>query len=202
MPHLTGPFTTGKLPRIAPGAVTVIIARTIAPEFRLEFDAWCEEMVALVRHHPGCLGATVFFPSEGENAYHIVFRFEDAVSLRRWDKSIERRQMLARANHMITSERVTVTAGAEEFFQAQSDVEKSKGKVRKFVSDLLWVYPIALASAVLLAPHLAKMAIWQRVLVTSLILGLTSSVALRPIRRWWRRRRMLPQNLELKNLRR
>jgi len=202
MPHLTGPFTTGRLPRIAPGAVTVTIARTIASEFRLEFDTWCEEMVALVRQHPGCLGATVFFPGEGENAYHIVFRFEDAVSLRRWDKSIERRQMLARANHMITSERVTVTAGAEEFFQAQSDVEKNKGKVRKFVSDLLWVYPIGLASAVLLAPHLAKMAIWQRVLVTSLILGLTSSVALRPIRRWWRRRRMLPQNLELKNLRR
>jgi antibiotic biosynthesis monooxygenase (ABM) superfamily enzyme len=202
MPHLTGPVTTGTLPRIAPGAVTVTIARTIASEFRLEFDTWCEEMVALVRQHPGCLGATVFFPGEGENAYHIVFRFEDAVSLRRWDKSIERRQMLARANHMITSERVTVTAGAEEFFQAQSDVEKNKGKVRKFVSDLLWVYPIGLASAVLLAPHLAKMAIWQRVLVTSLILGLTSSVALRPIRRWWRRRRMLPQNLELKNLRR
>jgi antibiotic biosynthesis monooxygenase (ABM) superfamily enzyme len=102
---------------------------------------------------------------------------------------------------MITSERVTVTAGAEEFFQAQSDVEKKKGKVRKFITDLLWVYPVGLASAVLLAPHLAKLAIWQRVLVTSLILGLTSSVALRPIRRWWRRRRMLPQNLELKNLR-
>lgn len=202
MPHLTGPFTTGKLPRIAPGAVTVTIVRTIAPEFKEEFEVWCNEMVALVRKHPGCLGATVFFPGGGDDAYHIVFRFEDAVALRRWDKSIERRQMLTKANHMITSERVTVTAGAEEFFQAQSDVEKPKGKIRKFITDLLWVYPVALASAVLLAPHLAKMAIWQRVLVTSLILGLTSSVALRPIRRWWRRRRMLPQNLELKNLRR
>lgn len=202
MPHLTGPFTTGKLPRIAPGAVTVTIVRTIAPEYKEEFEAWCTDMIALVRQHPGCLGATVFFPGPGEDAYHIVFRFDDAVSLRRWDKSIERRQMLTKANHMITSERVTVTAGAEEFFQAQSDVEKPKGKIRKFITDLLWVYPVALASAVLLAPHLAKMQIWQRVLVTSLILGLTSSVALRPIRRWWRRRRMLPQNLELKNLRR
>ena len=202
MPNLTGPFTTGKLPRIAPGAVTVTIVRTIAPEYKDEFEAWCNEMVSLVRKHPGCLGATVFFPGTGDDAYHIVFRFEDAVALRRWDKSIERRQMLTKANHMITSERVTATAGAEEFFQAQSVVEKPKGKIRKFITDLLWVYPVALASAVLLAPHLAKMAIWQRVLVTSLILGLTSSVALRPIRRWWRRRRMLPQNLELKNLRR
>jgi antibiotic biosynthesis monooxygenase (ABM) superfamily enzyme len=202
MAHLTGPFNTGKLPRIAPGAVTVTIARKVAPEYREQFDTWCEEMMKVVRQAPGCLGATVFFPSQGEEVYHSVFRFQDAVSLRKWDKSIERREMLTKVEHMIISERVTATAGSEEFFRAQSEVEKNRGKVRKFLNDLLWVYPVGLASAVLLAPHLAKMAIWQRVLVTSLILGLTSSVALRPIRRWWRRRRMLPQNLELKNLRR
>jgi antibiotic biosynthesis monooxygenase (ABM) superfamily enzyme len=80
MPHLTGPFTTGKLPRIAPGAVTVTIARTVDPQYREEFDTWCEEMVALVRTHPGCLGATVFFPGQDDDVYHIVFRFQDAVS--------------------------------------------------------------------------------------------------------------------------
>jgi antibiotic biosynthesis monooxygenase (ABM) superfamily enzyme len=202
MPHLTGPFNTGKLPRIAPGAVTVTIARTVASEYRDQFDQWCEDMMKVVRKAPGCLGATVFFPRPGEDVYHSVFRFQDAVSLRRWDKSIERREMLSRVEHMIISERVTATAGSEEFFRAQSESEKSRGKIHKFVTDLLWVYPVGLISAVLLAPHLARMPIWERVLITTLILGFTSSVALRPIRRWWRRRRMLPQNLELKNLRR
>lgn len=201
MPHLTGPFTTGKLPRIAPGAITVTVARTIAPQHRSEFDTWTEEMMAAVRKAPGCLGATTFYPSQDEQVYHMVFRFQDAVSLRKWDKSLERRNLLAKVDHMVLSERVTATAGTEEFFRAQSEVEKSRSKFGKFVADLVWVYPIALASAVLLAPHLAKMPIWQRVLVTSLILGLFSTVALRPLRRWWRRRRMLPQNLELKNLR-
>ena len=201
MPHLTGPFNTGKLPRIAPGAVTVTVARTIFPQHRLDFEAWVEEMMAAVRNAPGCLGATTFYPSEGELVYHMVFRFKDAVSLRKWDKSLERRNLLAKVDHMVISERVTATAGSEEFFRAQSESEKGGSRIGKFVTDLVWVYPIALASAVLLAPHLAKMPIWQRVLVTSLILGLFSTVALRPLRRWWRRRRMLPQNLELKNLR-
>jgi hypothetical protein len=49
---------------------------------------------------------------------------------------------------------------------------------------------------VALAPHLAKMAILPRVLVSTALIGATSKYATGPLRKWWRRRRMLPQNSE------
>ncbi|MGA0863906.1 MAG: antibiotic biosynthesis monooxygenase [Ilumatobacteraceae bacterium] len=194
MPELTGDFTTGQLPKIAPGAVTITIARTVKPEYRDEFDRWCDEMVALVRAAPGCLGATTLAPSRDGEAHHMVFRFIDAVHLRRWERSPARLALLERIDDMVLAERVTVTPGEDAFFWALGEVGKRKTRLGRFVSDLAWIYPLALTVSVLLAPAFARLDILWRVLVSSTVMGLASKAALNPIRRWVRRRRMLPQN--------
>jgi len=117
MPELTGSFDTSKLPRIAPGTVTVTIARTVKPGLSAPFVAWSDEMLAAVKSFPGCLGATMLHPGSESDEYHIVFRFVDAVHLRQWERSAERSAVLAKADELITAERVTVTAGADEFFR-------------------------------------------------------------------------------------
>jgi antibiotic biosynthesis monooxygenase (ABM) superfamily enzyme len=194
VPELTGDFTTGQLPKIAPGAVTVTIARTVKPECRDEFDRWCDEMVELVRAAPGCLGATTLAPSRDGEAHHMVFRFIDAVHLRRWERSPARLALLERIDDMVLAERVTVTPGEDAFFWALGEVGKRKTRLGRFVSDLAWIYPLALTVSVLLAPAFAQLDILWRVLVSSTVMGLASKAALNPIRRWVRRRRMLPQN--------
>jgi antibiotic biosynthesis monooxygenase (ABM) superfamily enzyme len=68
----------------------------------------------------------------------------------------------------------------------------------KFIADVAWVYPVALIVAIALAPHLAKLSIVPRVLISSLLIAATSKYATGPIRRWWRRKRMLPQNAEVR----
>jgi antibiotic biosynthesis monooxygenase (ABM) superfamily enzyme len=194
VPELTGDFTTGQLPKIAPGAVTVTIARTVKPECRQDFDNWCDEMVTLVRAAPGCLGATTLAPSRDGEAHHMVFRFIDAVHLRRWERSPARLSLLERIDDMVLAERVTVTPGEDAFFDALGEVGKRRTRLGRFVSDLAWIYPLALTVSVLLAPAFAQLDILWRVLVSSTVMGLASKAALNPIRRWVRRRRMLPQN--------
>jgi antibiotic biosynthesis monooxygenase (ABM) superfamily enzyme len=194
MTDLTGDFNTGKLPKIAPGTVTVAIARTVAPRNRPEFEQWCHDMTEAVQHSPGCLGATVLWPAKPTDPYQMVFRFVDVLHLRTWERSDIRQQLRARADQLVESEKVTVTAGTEEFFNALGDVERHRSRVHKFFFDVAWVYPAALVFSVVLAPYFAKIEVFPRVLISTIAIGFTSKYATGPIRKWSRRRRMLPQD--------
>jgi antibiotic biosynthesis monooxygenase (ABM) superfamily enzyme len=194
MPDLTGNFETGRLPKIAPGTVTITIARVPKRGHRDEFEEWCTDMHSAVEQAPGCLGATILRPDRDGNTYQMVFRFADVLSLRQWERSEIRQTLRERGDLLIESERVTATAGTEEFFNALGEVDRHRTKTGRFVADIAWVYPIALISSVALAPHLAKLAILPRVLVSTAVIGASSKYATGPIRKWWRRRRMLPQN--------
>ena len=196
MPDLTGDFPTGRLPKIAPGAVTVAITRAINPLHRAEFEKWCHAMTSEVQKFPGCLGATVLWPARTKDPYQMVFRFVDALHLRQWEKSEERKALRARADDFIVTEKVTVTAGTEEFFNALGDAEHHRTKIGKFFFDVAWVYPISLFSALVLSPYLGKIEVVPRVLISTVLIGATSKYFTGPVRKWWRRRRMLPQNQE------
>lgn len=194
MPDLTGPFETGKLPRIAKGAVTVAIARTVDPARRTEFENWANRFLDEARLAPGSLGGTILAPAEPGDPYHMVFRFDNVLSLRAWERSEARERMRPEGDDYILSEKVTVTAGTEEFFDALGAAEKPRHRMLKFIGDLAWVYPTAVTVSVVLSPWLAKLNILERVLVSSVIVGATSRLATDPVRRRWRRRRMLPQD--------
>ena len=195
MADLTGKFKTGQLPRIAKGAVTVTIERTPHPGQEQDFEQWSDDMLDAVVAAPGCLGATVLRPARSTDPYQMVFRFVDVLHLRQWEKSEVRNHLRERADLLVESERVTVTAGTDQFFAALGEVDRHRTKMGKFVADIAWVYPVALTFTVWLAPALAKVDVLWRVLISSVIVGATSKYATAPVRRWWRRRRMLPQNL-------
>lgn len=198
MPDLTGNFETGRLPKIAPGTVTITIARIPKRGHQEEFEQWCSDMHHAVEQAQGCLGATLLRPDRASNTYQMVFRFADVLSLRQWERSEIRHALREQGDLLIESERVTATAGTEEFFNALGEVDRHRTKTGRFVADIAWVYPIALISSVALAPHLAKLAILPRVLVSTAIIGATSKYATGPVRKRWRRRRMLPQNSEVR----
>ena len=157
MPELTGPFETGKLPKIAQGAVTVAIARTIDPALREEFEAWAAEILQAVNAAPGSLGGTVLAPAEPGDPYHMVFRFKDALHLRQWERSETRQRFRESGDRFIVSEKVTVTAGTEEFFDALGDVPKKRSPLGRFFFDLAWVYPVAVLFTLVLAPYIGRL---------------------------------------------
>ncbi len=195
MAELTGKFKTGQLPKIAKGTVTVTIERTPHPTDREEFEQWCNDMLDAVQAAPGCLGATTLRPARADDPYQMVFRFVDVLHLRQWEKSEARQKLRERADTLVDSERVTVTAGTEQFFSALGEVDRHRSKVGRFIADVAWVYPVALMFTVWLAPSLAKVDVIWRVFISSVLIGATSKYTTGPVRRWWRRRRMLPQNM-------
>lgn len=193
--ELTGNFKTGQLPKIAKGTVTIAIERTPRPDVTREFEQWCDDMLDAVQAAPGCLGATTLRPAKPSDPYQMVCRFVDVLHLRQWEKSDVRQKLRERADDLVESERVTVTAGTEQFFSALSEVDRHRSRLGRFIADVAWVYPVALIFTVWLAPYLAKVDVLWRVLISSALIGATSKYATGPIRRWWRRRRMLPQNM-------
>lgn len=193
MPELTGPFETGKLPKIARGAVTVAISRTVDPAKRDEFESWCREILEAANKAPGSLGGTVLAPAEPGDPYHMVFRFSDVLHLREWERSAERLRLRETGDPLILTEKVTVTAGTEEFFDALGDIPKKRSTFGRFFFDLAWVYPVAVLFSIVLAPYIGRMDVLARVLVSTVFIGATGKWATEPVRRWVRRRRMLPQ---------
>lgn len=197
--ELTGSFTTERLPRIAPGSITVTIARTLNPGCASKFDMLSKEMISAVTKFPGCLGATMLHPGDESSEYHSVFRFIDVIHLRQWERSAERDAILAKLDELVSSERVTVTAGSADFFTTQTQAQPHRTIVGSFFSEVAWVYPLALGYTVLLGPLLNSLSIFVRALVFTVLIGLTSRLAIAPIKLRWHRRRMLPQDKQVSN---
>jgi antibiotic biosynthesis monooxygenase (ABM) superfamily enzyme len=195
---LTGGFETSKLPQIAKGAVTVTIARRIRPGTSADFSAWSDEMAGTVRRFPGCLGATTLHPGGDSDEYHMVFRFVDAVHLRRWERSTEREELLSRLDDLVLSERVTVTAGGDEFFALQASGTPERTEFGRFMAELAWIYPVALGLTLLVGPSLGHIPVWLRALIFTAMVGLASRLAVAPLRVRFNRRRMLPQGQRAK----
>ena len=124
----------------------------------------------------------------------MVFRFADVLHLREWERSAERQRLRETGDPLILTEKVTVTAGTDQFFDALGDIPKKRSRVGRFVTDLAWIYPVALFFTLVLAPYIGRLDVFPRVLVSTAVIGATSKYATEPLRRRWRRRRMLPQD--------
>ena len=191
VPTLTGPFDTGKLPRIAGEPVTVTVARRVEPGYEAEFLRWADQMVAAVQHAPGCLGAAVFHPGPDGGDYQIVVRFVDGLLLRQWERSAERDELMARAERFVITSRVHRTVGVEEWFEAGAHVVPKRPWWGRLFIDVAWVYPVSMLSALFVAPHLGNWPIGARVLVGAGLITLAIQAVVSPLRKKLRARRRL-----------
>lgn len=186
---LSGPFDTGKLPRIAAHPVTVTVARTIAPGREAEFLNWADELVAAAREFPGCLGAAVLHPGDSGGEYQIIVRFSDGLTLRAWERSAVRDELMDRADQFVTSARMQRTVGVQEWFEAAGLAEPKRPLWRKLSIDVAWVYPAALIISVFLAPLLVKIPLGIRVLTSIAVVTVVMQFVVMPIRKRLRARR-------------
>jgi hypothetical protein len=190
-PALTGRFDTAQLPVIAAEPVTVTVARRIEPGWEAEFLKWADELIAAVLRQPGCLGAAVLHPGGEGGEYHIVVRFADGLTLRRWERSDERNELMERADRFVAAVRLHRTVGVNEWFEAAAHAEPPRPRWKRILFDVAWVYPVSLAMAIFVSPLLGKLPVVERVLLGATIITVAMSVAVGPARRWNRRRRRL-----------
>jgi len=188
---LSGPFNTSELPRIAADPVTVTVARTVAPGWEAEFLRWAGELVAIAHQAPGCLGAGVFHPGEAGGEYQIVARFADGVTLREWERSTVRNELMDRADQFVTGARVQRTVGVEEWFDAAANARPHAPRWKRLFSDVAWVYPVSFTIAWVVAPWYGSLPLPARVLVGATIVTVVLQVVVSPTRRRLRKLRHL-----------
>ncbi|HNJ98867.1 MAG TPA: antibiotic biosynthesis monooxygenase [Ilumatobacteraceae bacterium] len=189
--QLSGSFDTSQLPRVAADPVTVTVARTVVPGHEAKYLRWADQVVATVRTMHGCLGAGVLHPGPDSNEHQIVFRFVDGVHLRAWEKSPERAALMAQASEFVASERVQRTVGVEDWFELPSRAEPKRSLWGRIVTDVLWVYPVAILVSVFVAPKVARLSVEVRVVLTTLLITVVMRIAVGPLRSRLRSRRTL-----------
>jgi len=189
---LTGPHTTGKLRRIAPAAVTVTVARTVRAGEEAFFADWSGRMVAAAEAFPGCLGAAALASGPGSSECHMVVRFLDGVSLRAWERSAVRSELLEELDGVVTAERVTTVVGEEEFFASLTAARPARAFPLRVLRDVVWVFPVAVFWSAVGAPRFGALSLPVRTLVSVVVITVVLELALSPVRRRLRSVRGLP----------
>jgi uncharacterized protein len=188
---LSGPFDTAQLPRIAPDPVTVTVARTILPGFEDQYEAWTKDVIATLSKFHGCLGVGILEPGPDGGDHQFVFRFVDGLHLREWERSPQRAALMARAERFVVSERVTRTVGVENFFELPSRAEPKRPLWGRIATDVAWVYPVAIASSLVVAPQIAGLPVEVRVVISTLLITAVMRLGIGPLRSKLRSRRTL-----------
>lgn len=188
---LSGPFDTAQLPRIAPEPVTVTVARVVVPGREADYDAWTKDVIETLSKFHGCLGAGVLHPGPDGGEHQFVFRFVDGIHLREWERSPQRAALMERAKGFVQTERVSRTVGVENFFELPERAEPPRSLWARIVTDVAWVYPVAIASSLVVAPRIAQLPFAVRVVISSLLITAVMRLAVGPLRSKLRSKRAL-----------
>lgn len=188
---LSGPFDTAQLPRVAPDPVTVTVARTIVPGREAEYAAWTQEVIDVLSKFHGCLGAGVLHPGPDGGEHQFVFRFVDGIHLREWERSPQRAALMERAQEFVLTERVSRTVGVENFFELPARAEPKRSLWARIVTDVAWVYPVAIASSIVVAPRITELPLWSRVTISTLLISAVMRLGVGPLRSKLRSKRTL-----------
>ncbi len=148
-------------------------------------------MVAKAQAFPGCLGAGVLDPGPDGGEYQVVFRFVDGLALRLWERSPQRAALLAEADDFVTSARVHRTVGVEDWFDLPSRSEPRRPLWRRIMTDVLWVYPVALFASIFVAPYLARLPVEGRTILSTFLITIAMRIAVGPLRGRLRARRRM-----------
>ncbi len=186
---LTGAHDTRELPKLTNSApVTVTVARTVSPANEDQFRTWAKRLLQEASCFDGYLGGTVLEPGSSDNEFHIITRFDDAVSLRIWERSDARQVLLQEVDELVESARVAVAVGNDTFFQT---APTSKRLHRALLGDVAWVLPVSFAFGFSLAPLLVPLHWAVQTVASSVAFTLVMRLAVMPARRILESRRTL-----------
>lgn len=155
--------------------VTVSITRTVRPGDEALMQVWADAGTTLARRFPGFLGSGWVRPSLSSDQWHMLYRFEDADSLARWQESHERTRWLRSAERLVEATRVESRTGIEGWFDEPHEV--TVGEVtapapprwKQMVVIFCAFFPTSLVLTYVLAEVTVGWPAWARVLLTCTI---------------------------------
>ena len=173
--------------------VTVTVARRVAPGREAAFEDWYEGIIGCASSFSGFLGSGILRPKEASGGdagdWHVVYRFADAASLRRWEESDERARWLRRADELIEETTgVSRVSGLETWFAMPGRTAPAPPKWKMFFVTLGAIVPLVLLMNILVLPLLSGWPLVARALVFSgTLTGLMTWVVMPRMTRLFRR---------------
>ncbi len=152
--------------------VTGVASRRVEPGREEEFEEWASGILAAVNDFPGYLGSDVLRPSgPDDDEYRMIYRFDHASNLKRWEESEERRRWLRKAKPLVREENVQVLTGLEAWFTLPAKPgEAPPPRYKMAVVTWLAVFPTITAIFLLLSPVLNALPLLLRTLLLTLIM--------------------------------
>jgi hypothetical protein len=138
-----------------------------------EFEEWVAGVTAAAARFPGYLGSNIFRPGgPDEDEYQIVFGFDHASNLERWQGSEERRHWNEQARELIHEEpKVRVLTGLETWFTLPSkEGDPPPPRYKMALVTWLAVFPLATMVFMLLDPLLGGFSAVLRTLVFTMVM--------------------------------
>jgi antibiotic biosynthesis monooxygenase (ABM) superfamily enzyme len=152
--------------------VTAVASRRVRPGREEEFEQWTSGILAAANGFSGYLGSEVLRPAGPEDdEYRIVFRFDHASNLKRWESSEERRRWLREVKPLVREENVRVLTGLETWFTLpQRPGEPAPPRYKMAVITWLAVFPLITAIFVAFEPLLNQLPMLLRTLVLTVVM--------------------------------
>ena len=149
---------------------TGVASRRVEPGREEEFEAWTSGILSAVKEFPGYLGSDVLRPSNAEDdEYSIIYRFDHASNLERWEASDERRRWLDRAEPIVREQTVHRLTGLETWFTLPSkEGQPAPPRYKMAVVTWLAVFPTVLIIFTLFGPLLNLLPMVLRTLLFTL----------------------------------
>ncbi|OKI45161.1 antibiotic biosynthesis monooxygenase [Micromonospora sp. CB01531] len=183
--------------------VTVAVARRADPARTGEMVAWMRAGTALAESFPGFLGAGFVQSAPGSPEWHVMYRFADDETLRRWEESPQRHWWLSSAQGIVEHTRVERRTGIEGWFDPPVDhvVETITGaegapagptsppRWKQAVTIWLAFFPLSLTATLLTARFIADVPLAVRTLLMTLCLTPLMTYLVLPritrVLHWW-----------------
>ncbi|MDM4718350.1 antibiotic biosynthesis monooxygenase [Micromonospora sp. WMMA1363] len=191
--------------------VTVAIARRADPARTAEMVAWMRAGTALAEVFPGFLGAGWVRSAPDSGEWHMLYRFSDHETLRRWEESPQRHWWLASAQGIVEHTRIERRTGIEGWFDPprEQTVEPvsteptipppSPPRWKQAVTIWVAFFPLSLTATLLTSRFIPGVPLAARVLIMTLALTpLMTYLVLPRITRalgWWLHGQRAPRRL-------
>jgi uncharacterized protein len=162
--------------------VTAVASRRVKSGSEQEFEEWVSGILEAAAEFPGYLGSNIVRPSDpDDDEFQILFKFDHASNLKRWEESDERHAWLRRVRPLVHEENVRVLAGLETWFTLPSRPgEPAPPRYKMAVVTWIAVFPLATAIFALTQPLLGGLPTVLRTLVFTLIMVSTMTYVVMP----------------------
>lgn len=137
---------------------TLVIQHWVGRGKSDEYEQWLGRIMPVSQSYPGHLGANVIRPTDADQPYTIVLRFDTIEHLEAWARSDRRKQLVAEIGHLLVApDTFDVHTGAAFWFTPTVAGTKSPVRWKQALLTLAVIYPLTIVIPVLLKPLLAAL---------------------------------------------